>query len=119
MAFVTGFILINPAYREEPRRSQVIKYLQELGFELYEVGKPAAVVFYLEAPTIKDIENIIKIAEQHDGVAKAYIAYGFTGDEQLHRWINEALERGELELDETTIEYIRKIIEKLEGKKQA
>jgi hypothetical protein len=117
VAFVTGFILLTAGYREEPKRSEVLRHLESLGFELYDVGKPSVVVFYLEAPTIKDIENIIKTAESHEGVAKAYITYGFVADEATRRWINEALERGEIELDESTVEYIRKILEKLTSEK--
>ena len=119
VAFVTGFILIAPSHRREPERSKVLEHLQKLGFELYDVGKESVVVFYLEAPTIRDIEDIIKAAEQHDGVAKAYITYGFVGDEAMRRWLNEAIERGEVELDETTIQYIKKILEKLTGGKGA
>jgi hypothetical protein len=119
VAFVTDFILLTTAYREEPKRSEVLKYLESLGFELYDVGKPSVVVFYLEAPTIKDIEDIIKAAESHEGVAKAYITYGFVADEATKRLINEGLEKGEIELDETTIEYIKKILAKLTGEKES
>ncbi|RUM46600.1 MAG: hypothetical protein DSY37_04920 [Hyperthermus sp.] len=113
MPFATGFILLTPHYRSEPGRSEVIKYMERLGFEVYDVGKPAFLVFYVEADDVDSLENIIKIVEEHDGVAKAYIAYGFMGDDYLREYINEALERGEIELDESTINYIKSILAKL------
>ena len=116
MVFAAGFFLITPHYREEPKRSEVKRYLGSLGFELYETGKPAFIVYYIEIDTdnFKELEKRIKMAEGHDGVAKAYINYGFTAGEDVHRWINEALERGELELDQSTIDYIKTILAKLE-----
>lgn len=113
MAFATGFLLLAPHYRDEPKRSEVKQYLENLGFELYEVGKPFFIVFYVEAPNPKALEDVIKTAEQHNGVAKAYIAFGFMADDAVKEWINDALARGELELDETTKEYIRGILAKI------
>ncbi|BES81453.1 hypothetical protein [Pyrodictium abyssi] len=113
MAFAAGFLLLTPHYRDEPKRREVKQYLENLGFELYEVGKQAFIVFYVEAPNPKALEDVIKMAEQHDGVAKAYIAFGFMGDDAVREWINDALARGELELDESTKEYIRGILAKI------
>ncbi len=115
MAFATGFILITPHYREEPKRSEVKRYLEELGFEIYEIGNPGFIVYYVEAPDPKALEDVIKLAEQHDGVAKAYVAYGFMADDQMRQWINDALESGELVLDETMIDYIKTILAKMEA----
>ena len=113
MAFMTGFFLVLGPYRQEPKRSELKKYLEQLGFEIYDVGKPHALVFYVEGETVKDVENKIKMAEDHDGIAKAYIAYGFTGSREMKDWINEMLERGEIELDESTIQYLKTILEKM------
>jgi len=113
LAFAAGFLLLAPHYRDEPKRSEVKQHLENLGFELYEVGKPSFIVFYVEAPSPKALEDVIKTAEQHDGVAKAYIAFGFMADDTVKEWINDALARGELELDETTKEYIRGILAKI------
>ena len=113
MAFMTGFFLVLKPYREEPKRSELKQYLEQLGFEIYDVGKPHALVFYVEGDTIKDVENKIKMAESHDGIAKAYIAYGFTGSREMKEWLNEMLERGEIELDQSTIEYLKTILAKM------
>lgn len=113
MAFAAGFFLIAPHYREEPKRSEVKRHLEGLGFELYEVNKPSFIVFYIEAPSPKALEDIIKTAEQHGGVAKAYIAFGFMGDNSVKEWINDALARGELELDQSTKDYIRGILARI------
>ncbi len=113
MAFMTGFFLVLNPYREEPKRSELKQYLEQLGFEIYDVGKPHALVFYVEGDTIKDVENKIKMAESHDGIAKAYIAYGFTGSREMKEWLNEMLERGEIELDQSTIEYLKTILAKM------
>jgi hypothetical protein len=113
LAFAAGFLLLTPHYREEPKRSEVKQYLENLGFEVYEVGKPAFIVFYVEAPNPKALEDIIKTAERHDGVAKAYVAFSFMADNDVREWINEALARGELELDQSTKEYIRAILAKI------
>ena len=113
MAFAAGFFLITPPYRKEPKRSEVKKYLESLGFELYEIGKESFIVYYVEAPDFKSLENVIKMGEQHDGVAKAYVAYGFVADDSARWYINEALESGELELDESMVEYIKQILSRL------
>jgi|GEM_PF-2191898 len=113
MAFAAGFLLITPPYRKEPKRSEVKQYLQSLGFELYEVGKEAFIVYYVEAPDVKSLENVIKTAEMHEGVAKAYVAYGFMADDATRQFVNAALEAGELELDESMVEYIQEILKKL------
>ncbi|ABM81207.1 hypothetical protein [Hyperthermus butylicus] len=115
MAFASGFMIITQPYRSEPKRSEVRQHLERLGFELYEVGKDAFIVFYVEAPTLADIEEIIKAAERHEGIAKAYVVYAFAGDNATKEWINWALERGEIELDESMMEYIRNILVKLKG----
>jgi hypothetical protein len=119
MAFMTGFFLVIGEYRSEPKRSELKQYLESLGFEIYDVGKPSALVFYVEGETIKELEDKIKLAEQHDGIAKAYIAYGFTGSRELQDWLNEALERGEIELDQTTINYLKTLLQKIGVKEQA
>ncbi len=113
MAFMTGFFLVLKPYREEPKRSELKQYLEQLGFEIYDVGKPHALVFYVEGDTVKDVENKIKMAESHNGIAKAYIAYGFTGSREMKEWLNEMLERGEIELDQSTIEYLKTILAKM------
>ncbi len=113
MAFMTGFFLVLKPYREEPKRSELKQYLEQLGFEIYDVGKPHALVFYVEGDTVKDVENKIKMAESHDGIAKAYIAYGFTGSREMKEWLNEMLEQGEIELDQSTIEYLKTILAKM------
>lgn len=118
MAFASGFFLLTAGYREEPGRSEVKEYLQKLGFELYEVGKPSFIVFYVEAPDVKSLEDVIKSAEEHPGVAKAYIAYGFMADNRVKEWINEALAAGELEIDESTREYIRTILSRIAPKER-
>ena len=117
MAFATGFILIAPHYRKEPKRSELKQYLAGLGFELYEIGKEGFIVYYVEAPDFKEVEKLIKTAERHDGVAKAYIAYGFVADESTRWFINEALAEGEIEIDETTLDYIKKILSRLQPAK--
>jgi len=113
MAFAAGFLLLTPPYRKEPKRSEVKQHLQGLGFELYEVGKESFIVYYVEAPDVKALENVIKAAEMHEGVAKAYVAYGFMADNATRDYVNAALAAGELELDESMLNYIRKILEKL------
>ncbi len=116
MVFATGFILLAETHIEEPLRSQVLSKLEQMGFELYEVGRKHVVVFYVEAPDVKRLEEVIKAAEAIEGVAKAYIVYGFMGDEEKRREINEAIWRGDVVLDETTIRYIDWILSKLQGK---
>ncbi len=114
--FATGFFLLAETHVEEPHRTRIIQQLEQMGFEIYDVGRKHVVVFYVEAPDIKSLENIIKAAEQIEGVAKAYIVYGFMGDEEMRRRINEAILRGEIVLDESTIRYIDWILAKLTGK---
>ncbi len=89
------------------------KELERLGFELYEVGRPAVLVYYVEAETVKELEEKIKAAEALDGVIKAYIVYGFLAGNEVREWINKSLESGELELDNTTREYIKWILKRL------
>jgi len=113
MAFMTGFFLLNPAYTEPGKREEVLRFLQSLGFELYEVGHERFVVFYVEAPTVDDLDKIIKMAESHDGVVKAYIAFGFLGDKAKEAEIDRALEEGEIELDESMVEYIKWILSRI------
>jgi nitrate reductase NapAB chaperone NapD len=113
LAFAAGFFLITPHYRKEPKRSEVKKYLEQLGFELYEIGKEGFIVYYVEAPDVKALENVIKTAEQHEGVAKAYVAYGFMADDATRSFVNAALESGEIELDQSMVDYLQKILQKL------
>ncbi len=113
MAFASGFILVAPHYREEPKRSEVRKHLENLGFEVYDVGKPAFLVFYVEAPNPKILEDVIKTAETHEGIIKAYIVFGFLADNSVKEWINDALARGEIELDESILNMIKDILVKL------
>ncbi len=113
MAFAAGFLLITPPYRKEPKRSEVKKHLEQLGFELYEIGKEGFIVYYVEAPDVKALENVIKMAEQHEGVAKAYVAYGFMADDATRGFVNAALEAGELELDKSMVEYLKTILGRL------
>ena len=115
MAFAAGFMLVIPRWRDEPKRSELKKWLEEMGFEVYEAGKPNFLVFYVEAPDVKSLEEKIKAAERHEGIAKAYIAYGFMADDETRRMINEALEKGEMELDQSMIDYLKTILAKLEG----
>jgi hypothetical protein len=118
MAFASGFFLLTQRYREEPRRSELKNYLEQLGFEVYEVGKPSFLVFYVEAPSPKALEDVIKTAERHEGVAKAYIVFGFLSDDSVREWLNEAIVRGEVELDKSTLNYIRGILSKLTSVKR-
>lgn len=113
MPFAAGFFLIIPRWRKEPQRSELKKYLESLGFELYEPGKPNFIVFYVEAPDVKSLENVIKMAEKHEGVAKAYISYGFLADDEVREWINEALESDELEIGDGMLEYLKQIASRL------
>ncbi len=115
MAFASGFFLLTQPYREEPRRSELKNYLEQLGFEVYEAGKPSFLVFYVEAPSPKALEEVIKTAERHEGVAKAYIAFGFLSDNSVKEWLNEAIARGEIELDQSTLNYIRSILSRITG----
>jgi hypothetical protein len=119
LAFAAGFLLITAPYRKEPKRSDLKRHLEQLGFELYEVGKEAFIVYYVEAPDFKSLESIIKTAEQHEGVAKAYIAYGFVADDATRWFINEALARNEIELDESMIEYLKQILSRIQPQEQA
>lgn len=118
MAFASGFFLLTQRYREEPRRSELKNYLERLGFEVYDVGKPSFLVFYVEAPSPKALEDVIKTAERHEGVAKAYIAFGFLSDNSVKEWLNEAIARGEIELDKSTLDYIRGILSRLTGARE-
>ena len=113
MAFMTGFFLLADTHTSPEKRAEVLEYLRRLGFELYEIGAERLIVFYVEAPTIKDVENLVKMAESHPGVVKAYIAFGFVGDKAKEEEINRMIETGELEIDESTIEYIKTILAKL------
>jgi len=118
MAFAAGFMLVIPRWRDEPKRSELKRYLESLGFELYETGKPNFIVFYVEAPDVKALEEKIKTAERHEGIAKAYIAYGFMADDETRWMINEMLARGELELDKSMIDYLKTILARLEAAQQ-
>ncbi len=113
MAFMTGFFLLNPEYAKPDKRGEVIRFLQGLGFELYDVGHERFIVFYVEAPTVDDLDKIIKAAESHDGIVKAYIAFGFLGDEAKEAELDRALEEGEIELDESMVEYIKWILSRI------
>ena len=113
MAFMTGFFLLNENYLAPEKRREIIEYLKSLGFEVYDVGLERFLVFYVEAPTIPDVEKIVKTAESHPGIVKAYIAFGFTGDRAKEEEIERMLESGELELDESMVNYIKWILSKL------
>ena len=117
MPFATGFIVIHPRYREGERRREVLDHLARLGFEVYEVGRPAVVVYYVEAPTVKELEERIKAAEAHEGVLKAYIVYGFLAPDSVREWLNRAILEGEVELDPSMLEMLDKIISALTGKR--
>ena len=116
MAFMTGFFLLKPEYRQEPRRSEVRRFLESLGFEVYDVGVPTSLVFYVEGPSVEALEDVIKAAESHEGIVKAYIAYGFMADRSVQDMVNEMLASGEVELDQSTIEYLKTILARIEEK---
>ena len=80
-----------------------------MGFELYEVGRPDVVVFYVEAPSVEELERVVREAERLEGVLKAYIAYAFLASDEVREWVNRALEAGEVELDETTRRELERI----------
>ena len=116
MPFATGFILINPTHRGKPEKMEEIKHhLRSLGFELYELDTDLYIVYYVEADTVNQLEDLIKAAESHPGVAKAYVSYGFLQDKALEEAINEMLLSGELALDEDAKKYIRTILEQMKG----
>ncbi len=113
MAFMTGFFLLNENYTSPEKRREVVEYLRSLGFEVYEVGLERFIVFYVEGETIPEVEKLVKAAESHPGIVKAYIAFGFTGDRAKEEEIDRMLETGELELDESMVNYIKWILSKL------
>ena len=115
MPFATGFVVLAEAYQGGEKRREVIGFLESLGFEVYDVGKPRVLVFYVEADTVKALEDVIKAAERHDGVVKAYVVYGFLGDREAEEMINRGLEEGWIELDETMVDYLNRILRRLEG----
>ncbi|AEM39186.1 hypothetical protein Pyrfu_1328 [Pyrolobus fumarii 1A] len=115
MPFASGFVLLTAEYKDEPKRSEVKKHLESLGFEVYDIGDPYRIVFYVEVDDLGGLERIIKAAETHEGIAKAYIVYGFLGDSETKRRINEALLSGEAELDESTRELIEWILSRLKA----
>ncbi len=110
---MAGFFLLHPNYREGKARRQIAEKLEALGFEVYETGKPQFLVFYVEGETVNELIDKIRVAEGIEGVVKAYIAYGFLADKRVEEEINRGLETGEIVLDESTIEYIKGILERL------
>ncbi|UXD21180.1 hypothetical protein IPA_00905 [Ignicoccus pacificus DSM 13166] len=116
MPFATGFILVNPTHRGDPAKIEEIKkHLESLGFELYDLGTDLYIVYYVEAETVNQLEDLIKAAEAHPGVAKAYVSYGFLQDKALEDAINEMLLNGEIALDEDAKNYIKTILEQMRG----
>jgi nitrate reductase NapAB chaperone NapD len=112
-------MILEPSYQEEPRRSSLKKRLEEMGFEVYEVGRSDVLVFYVEGDTIENLEQKIRAAEESEGVVKAYIAYAFLASDEVREWVNRAIESGEVVLDETTVRELRRILEALRGVEDA
>lgn len=116
MPFASGFVLVNPTYRDDPQKIEEIKeHMRKLGFEIYDIGSSIYIVYFVEGDTINDIEDKIKAAETHPGIAKAYVTYGFLEDKATEEAINEMLERGEIALDEDAKNYIKIILEQMRG----
>ncbi len=116
MPFATGFVLVTPHYRGDPQKIEEIKaHMRNLGFEVYDIGTDLYIVYYIEADTVNEMEDLIKAAESHPGVAKAYVVYGFLQDKATEEAINEMLEKGEIELDEDAKKYIKMVLDQMRG----
>ena len=113
MAFMTGFFLLNEHYTSPEKRREIIEYLKSLGFEVYDIGLERFIVFYVEGPSIPEVEKTVKAAESHPGIVKAYIAFGFVGDKAKEEELDRMLESGELELDQSMVDYIKWILSRV------
>ena len=116
MVFMTGFILIDPNYRRGEKREEVKNFLSNVGFEIYETNSEPYLVYYVEGRSVKDLDELSKLATSHPGVLKVYGSYGYLGDNEKLERLEEAPERGEIAVGESVIEYLREIIEGLKGK---
>ncbi len=116
MPFMAGYFLLNPEYREGEKRKEVADYLSQLGFEIYDVGLKPYLIFYLEAPSTKDLDEITKMAESHPGVLKAYVAMGVLASDEKIEELAKQLESGEVALDESFVEYLKFILANIRGK---
>ncbi len=115
MVFMTGFVLIDPSYREGEKRDEVKRFLSDIGFEVYETNASPYLVYYVEANTVKELDDLSKLATSHPGVLKVYVSYGYLGDDEKLERLEEALEKGEIAVGESVIEYLRELIEDLKG----
>lgn len=113
---MTGFVLIDPNYRHGEKREEVKNFLSNIGFEIYETNTEPYLVYYVEGRTVKDLDELSKLATSHPGVLKVYVSYGYLGDNEKLESLEEALERGEIAVGESLIEYLKELIEELRGK---
>ncbi len=114
MPFATGFFLIAPQYRKPEVIAKIREVLHKSGFETYEMDNPAYLLFYVEAPTVDDLIDIIRYAEGVEGVLKAYVAYGFLADKEAEERLNRMLLNKEIGVSEEAKAYYRLILSKIE-----
>jgi len=111
--FATGFFLVAPNYRGTEEYARIASQLRELGFEIYETDNPAYLIFYVEAPDVKSLERVIKTGETIEGVAKAFVVWGFLADDDARRELEEMLERGEISLSDEARKYFEDLLRSL------
>jgi len=114
LPFATGFFLIAPQYRNPEVIAKIREELAKAGFETYEMDNPAYLLFYVEAPTVDDLVDVIRYAEGIEGVLKAYIAYGFLADKEAEERLNQLLENKEIGVSEEAKAYFRLVLSRIE-----
>jgi len=113
MPFATGFFLIAPDYRDPENYSKILKRLRDMGFEVYETDNPAYVVFYVEAPDVNTLDRGIRLGEKVEGIAKAFVVWGFLADDNAREELERMLERGEISLTEEAKKYFEHLLRNL------
>ena len=113
MPFATGFFLIAPDYRSPEHYQRILKALREMGFEVYETDNPAYIIFYVEAPDVNSLDKGIRMGESVEGVAKAFVVWGFLADDAAREELERMLENGEISLTEEAKKYFEHVLKSI------
>ncbi len=114
MPFATGFFLIAEDYRNPDSLSKIVNTLRQMGFEVYETDNPAYLLFYVEAPDVDTLVRGIRMGEQVEGVAKAFVAWGFLADDKAREELERLLESGQISLTEEAKKYFQYVLSQLQ-----